>query len=85
MAVDTAVNHLSNTTSLFRPVPASRLQSNLAQYYERTSEFVNEQFEKFMDETPSEKKQSRVNTSNDDGEQIKLQPKGIGAHVDLYI
>ncbi len=87
MALNSIGGQTQNLT-IFRPTPSNTLQKDLAQFYERTSDFVNEKFKELAEgqeiETP--KRQIR-NRPNDDGEPStpRLQPLGMGTMVDLLI
>ena len=72
------------STSLFRPVPTNRLQSNLASHYNRTSEFVDARFNELnaMPETLNSKTAEK-NTESQDGN-ARLKPFGLGRLMDIY-
>ncbi|MBD3267144.1 hypothetical protein GF373_10785 [bacterium] len=79
-----SISNQTPGTTLFRPTPASTLQNNLAQFYEKTSQFVDEQF-RDMSEVPEHPKRSLVQMDVDENsEKPRLNPTGIGAKVDLY-
>lgn len=85
MALDSVANSPFNN-SIFRPQPLSTLQNNLAQYYERTSEFVDEQF-KELAEAPGEspRRRNAVQESERNENLPRLQPKGMGKLVDIRV
>ncbi len=85
MALETVQSGLSNTASLFRPRPVNELQSNLAQFYERTSEFVDHHFKEMSDATSSEKKNSKLQNGSSEESLPRLNPKGLGLLVDLVV
>ena len=85
MAVDTVQGSVSQNASLFRPRPINELQSNLAQFYERTSRFVNEQFKELIDGQGGEPRKGNLQNSPNDESVPRLKPQGIGTIVDLII
>lgn len=76
---------VGNATNLFRPVPPSTLQSNLAEHYKRTSEFVSDQFEELTG--PDQQPQQKSTASNDvlDRNEERVRPMGVGANIDIYV
>lgn len=87
MALDSVGNQYSNATSLYQPVPVNKLQQNLSQYYEKTSSFVREHFDKLMEtENGSMKPQKKLFSSDESGEsQVRLNPQGLGQYVDILV
>jgi hypothetical protein len=74
--------------SLFRPSPPSVLQSNLAEYYQRTSEFVKEQFGELKRPSVQESERNGATTFTDDSNEEntppRIKPLGLGANFDIY-
>jgi hypothetical protein len=70
--------------NLYRPVPVAQLQNNLAQYYERTSNFVDEHFDKLAEIPETLKKSLASAESTEEAQQPRLNPSGMGTRVDLY-
>lgn len=74
--------------SLFRPAPPSMLQSNLAEYYQRTSEFVKEQFGELkrspIQETERKSAHSHGVDADDEIAPPRIKPLGLGANFDIY-
>ncbi|MEW6234437.1 MAG: hypothetical protein AB1656_03530 [Candidatus Omnitrophota bacterium] len=72
------------STSLFRPIPTNRLQSNLASHYNRTSEFVDARFNELIDlpddlDSKMAKKNAEIQEDT-----ARLKPFGLGRLLDIY-
>ncbi|MGI6455302.1 MAG: hypothetical protein ACOX5R_06710 [bacterium] len=80
--MNTINNTLANT--LYRPVSAGSLQGNLAQYYERTAKYVNEQFHELTGTNVKEEHLPDLKQT-DISESERLQPKGLGTLLDITI
>ncbi len=83
MAYEAISNQLS-TTSLYKPTPASELQSNLAHFYQRTSNFVDEQFEKMIEDSDEVIPTTTRRSQESHSDAPRLNPQGMGTLVDLY-
>jgi hypothetical protein len=83
--VNTLQSGVSDSTSLFRPRPVTELQNNLAQFYERTSRFVNDQFSDMMENKSPEMKKTKSQNLPADTEGPRLNPKGMGTIVDILV
>lgn len=85
--MDAINNQISNSTSLFKPIPPSKLQQNLSQFYQQTSNFVNQEFKELVSLGDSEKiKSSRlIAESSDEDESPRLNPIGLGQLIDIHI
>ena len=83
--MDTINNNIPVTTSLYRPTPASSLQGNLAQYYERTSKFVHEKFNEMISPPNAPEDQSvKMKKAKEATEKTKMNPLGMGSNLDIY-
>ncbi|MBI1387590.1 MAG: hypothetical protein GC154_04000 [bacterium] len=87
MALDQVANN-----SLYRPVPSSTLQQNLARYYKRTAEFVNENFHELRnmasDRNPGatdqpQDPQQPAEVSSPFRERVR--PVGLGGNLDIFV
>lgn len=83
------MNTIGQSATLFRPVPPSTLQSNLAQHYQRTSEFVRDSFSQFREGeaasgAPDSTTDSRPGESRRSESDDRIRPYGMGTNVDLY-
>ncbi|MDX9753445.1 MAG: hypothetical protein RBU29_05755 [bacterium] len=76
-------NQATQISTLYRPAPATALQSNLAQYYEKTSSFVGEKFKDLVD-VPGNENDRRPQKSSSDTEKPRLNPAGVGSRLDIY-
>ena len=74
----------SVATSLYRPAPASSLQNNLAQYYERTSKFVHEKFKEMVSPPNAPEDMSKKMKAMKNEEKPKMNPLGMGSNLDIY-
>ncbi len=87
MAIDSVTNPITNSVSLFRPVPLNKLQQNLSQFYEQTSSYVRDQFEQLntedMDVQYPRKKMFSPTDSED--ESPRLNPQGLGQFIDIRV
>ena len=81
MSIDSITN---NSTTLYSPVPASELQNNLAHFYQKTSSFVEEQFEKMIEDQNLGSPAKEMRSLDNDEEISRLNPQGMGTLVDLY-
>ncbi len=81
--MDSANQIQSNT--LFRPLPLNRFQNNLASHYQRTSEFVDEQFSELKSQTNNEKKNETLEVESTKTRDTRIRPAGLGKMVDMYI
>ncbi|MFB3785817.1 MAG: hypothetical protein ACE15F_05550 [bacterium] len=86
MALDSISKPTTWSTSLFRPVPVNQLQQNLAQFYERTSSFVQEQFHE-MAELSQYGHPPVKHPSEDESRSAapRLNPQGLGTLLDIRI
>lgn len=73
------------STSLFRPEPLNKLQSNLASHYERTSQYVDKQFQEMAEPTETTTQKLLKSKSESEDSIPRLNPIGLGQVVDLYI
>ncbi|HOJ61876.1 MAG TPA: hypothetical protein PK878_16455 [bacterium] len=86
MALDSISQPAAWSTSLFRPVPVNQLQQNLAQFYERTSSFVQEQFQEMAElaqygnHSSKTKRESETRTAPP-----RLNPQGLGTFLDIRV
>lgn len=77
-------------TSLFRPVPPSTLQTNLAQHYQRTSDFVSDRFDDIRSsegnrtQATSPTRESEASERDRTSDSDRIRPYGMGTMVDLY-
>lgn len=75
-------------TSLFRPVPASELQQNLAEHFQRTADFVDENFQA-MRETSAKKVESETPEPESPQKRASLRerirPVGLGSQLDIFV
>lgn len=73
--------------SLFRPVPLTSLQQNLAGFYGKTQEFVRERFESIRNEVSgtSGRKTNPTTEKNDNETTIAIRPTGVGELLDMYV
>ena len=85
MALETVNETIAHSTTLFRPVPVSKLQKNLASFYERTSRFVDEQFRELVDGAAPEKSAASAAQTDHQEEVTQLKPPGLGALIDIYV
>jgi len=86
MAYDTIQGSWAETQSLFRPIPTNRLQSNLAFFYQRTSQFVEDQFQEMLASNGLEPKTKGKETQEASREENpRLRPKGIGHLIDILV
>ena len=74
--------------ALFKPVPASQLQQNLAEHFQRTADFVDENFQAMRD-TTTEKLDSEKPEENQPqrGASLRerIRPAGLGARLDIFV
>jgi hypothetical protein len=80
-----SVHTVSQTASLYRPVSSSALQGSLAQYYDRTSNFVGEHFRNLVGLSEQEHRVLQEKASDLSQDKSPLQPKGIGTLIDIRI
>ena len=85
MSVDSIANQINNTNSLYRPVPSNQLQQNLAHFYERTSSFVQDQLNEMFDTNGSEHSQQKNKPSAEEEGHSRLNPRGMGTLIDIYV
>ena len=86
MAMDPMqVSLQTNTTSLFRPVPISTLQNNLAEYYQRTADFVGERFHDMISTGDQSRSPSQEKKMKSEGTQHRINPIGLGMRVDILV
>ena len=85
--MDAINNQISNSTSLFKPIPPSKLQQNLSQFYQQTSNFVNQEFKELvgMGEPDKVKSSRLINGSDEEDESPRLNPIGLGQLIDIRI
>ncbi|MDP8244793.1 MAG: hypothetical protein P9L94_11970 [Candidatus Hinthialibacter antarcticus] len=83
-----AINPNLQSTSLFRPVPASQLQQNLAEHFQRTADFVDENFQE-MREATAKKVESDAPKLEEPQQRASLRerirPAGLGAQLDIFV
>lgn len=87
MAMDAIGNQLTNAANLFRPIPMSKMQQNLSQYYDKTSGFVEKQFKEMLGADGEEllPKRKLYALDSEDSEEPRLNPQGLGQYVDIWI
>lgn len=82
------INPNFRSASLFKPVPASQLQQNLAEHFQRTADFVDENFQEMRDATTQklesdspeqEQPQKRASLRE------RIRPAGLGARLDIFV
>jgi hypothetical protein len=82
--MESIANQSAAMTSLYRPIPVSTLQGNLAQYYQRTSKFVDEQFDELVNVPGQEGLKSKSALKDEAKEKPRLNPSGVGGALDIY-
>ena len=86
MPLDTVTNTIANAAKLFRPAPASHLQGNLANYYQKTSQFVEERFKEYAEGVESKQENHSGPNRDESNDSIpRLNPRGVGYRIDLYV
>lgn len=71
--------------SLFRPVPISRLQADLAGFYSKTSRLVKEKFEDMIQfGARRDQTHSPVEEANSNQQAEPIRPSGLGRLIDIY-
>ena len=75
------------TTSLFRPVPANSVQQNLAGFYGKTHEFVQEKFDGIREQVGSElgRRSNPVSEVGIDDSPSAIRPLGVGELLDVFV
>lgn len=77
-------NQSVQSSTLYRPAPATALQSNLSQYYEKTSSFVGEKFKDLVDVPDLNNNKAGSTVSSSEQDKPRLNPAGIGRRLDIY-
>ncbi len=87
MALETIAQQSSYANSLFRPVPLSKLQQNLAQFYEKTSNYVNEHFHEMAapGEAGTSSTKKLFSEESETSEYPRLNPHGVGQFIDIRV
>ncbi len=84
MDLGSVSNQLTNSTSLYRPVPMNKLQQNLSEHYQKTSGFINEKFKEMLEMDDAGKSASKRNFSSLEGnDEPRLNPQGMGQLIDI--
>lgn len=78
------MDSITNST-LFHPVTMNSLQGDLARYYERTSEYVGEQFQELMTHSVEDPKSKATAQTETKEAKPRLRPKGLGNMIDMFI
>lgn len=73
--------------SLFRPIPLTSLQQNLAGFYGKTQEFVQERFESIRNEVSetSGRKTNPTTEKSASDSNVAIRPTGVGELLDMYV
>lgn len=82
--MESIANHPASLTSLYRPVPVSTLQSNLAHFYQRTSKFVEEHFQEMVSAQTGQKESASSEETTKDTSKHRMNPTGMGGLLDIY-
>ena len=86
MALDSISKPTTWSTTLFRPIPVNQLQQNLAQFYERTSSFVQDQFQEMAELSQYGSPPQKTKREEDSRfESPRLNPQGLGTLLDIRI
>lgn len=76
--------HQPRSASLFRPAPASTLQNNLAEYYQKTADFVDGRYEAMNAEPEAAPRRGR-DSEDEEKPAKRLNPRGLGQLVDMLV
>lgn len=83
------INPNLRSASLFQPVPASQLQQNLAEHFQRTADFVDENFQEMRDATTqkleADSPEQEQPTKKGASLRERIRPAGLGARLDIFV
>ncbi len=82
------INHSVKSPSLFRPVPASELQQNLAEHFQRTAEFVDENFQAVRNTSAQKASENVTETEPQEKRSLlrdRIRPAGLGGRLDIFV
>lgn len=87
MPIESIIQPTNANNLLYRPIPTNQLQQNLAHFYERTSSFVQDQLNEMFDQRTNESSSNpprHHQPAAEDG-RSKLNPRGMGTLIDIYV